>query len=480
MKQHKKHSDRLRRDAPRPLFILYLFLIAWLPIPLGSNRVWAWSLFEVAICLLAGVWLVYILTRKLSLPEALIRLKIPLLLLGAWILYQWLQLVPLPLAMLEFFSPSTAALIASAEPVIGTGWHPISMDPGSSLAGILKNTAYLLMLVMTLILVDSRKRLRTLMILLLCVGLGEALLGIAGYYGNGLTLLWVETGGTSRAHGTYPNPNHFGALLSISISVTLGLLLTSMNLLREGKGMRGILIRWLSVVLSPRAVLIVALVTMFGALYLSNSRGASLSLFFSLLLVIAFGIYRDGWQSREAAMLPVALLLSLGAALFMGAGRLMERFLLFQAESEERLIIWQTTLEMVSDYPVFGIGEGGFQWLFPVYETVESSSAWYKYAHNDYLELLVNQGIVGALLLGGAMMLLLRHLFSSFTARRDPLVRGVLFAALSAIFSFLVHALFDFNFHIPANAAWFHVMLGAGLVACYLPSRHSHSHVASV
>ncbi|OOZ38666.1 hypothetical protein, partial [Solemya elarraichensis gill symbiont] len=313
MKKHKAHSDSVKRDAPRSLFILYLFLIAWLPLPLGSNRVWAWSFFEVAIFLLAGAWLVYILSRKLPLPGVLIRLKIPLLLLGAWILYQWLQLVPVPLALLEFLSPSTAALITSAEPVIGTSWHALSLDPGSSLAGILKNTAYLLMLLMTLILVDSRKRLRTLMILLLCVGLGEALLGIAGYYGNGLTALWVEAGGTSRAHGTYPTPNHFGALLSIAISVTLGLLLSSMNLVREGKGMRGVLIRWLSVVLSPRAVLIVAL-------YLSNSRGASLSLFFSLLLVIAFGIYRHGWQSREAAMLPVALLLSLGAALFMGAG----------------------------------------------------------------------------------------------------------------------------------------------------------------
>jgi putative inorganic carbon (HCO3(-)) transporter len=477
VKHHNAQNGRAMGLASRPLFILYLLLIAWLPLPLGSNRVWAWSFFELAAFLLAGAWFVHMLLRQLPLPEVLIRLKVPLLLLGAWMLYQWLQLVPLPLALLEFLSPSTAAMVASGEPVIGTGFHALSLDRGSSLAGVLKNTAYLLMLLMTLLLVNSRKRLRALMILLLCVGLGEALLAIAGYYGNGLTALWVDAGGTSRAHGTYPNPNHFGALVSISISVTLGLLLASMTLNREGKGMRGILTRWISLALSPRAVLIVALVTMFGALYLSNSRGASLSLFFSLLLVISFGIFRHGWQSREAAMLPVALLLSLGAAVFMGAGRLMERFLRFQAESEERLVIWQTALEMVSDYPFFGIGEGGFQWLFPAYESIESSSAWFKYAHNDYLELLVNQGILGAFLLGSAMLLLLRHLFRSFTVRRDPLVRGVLFATLSAMLAFLIHALFDFNFHIPANAAWFHVMLGAGLVACQLPSRHAHSHV---
>ena len=31
----------------RALFLLYLLLLAWAPLPLGSNRVWSWSLLEV-------------------------------------------------------------------------------------------------------------------------------------------------------------------------------------------------------------------------------------------------------------------------------------------------------------------------------------------------------------------------------------------------------------------------------------------------
>ena len=38
----------------RAIYTLYLMLLAWAPIPLGSNRVWAWSFLEAIIYLLVA------------------------------------------------------------------------------------------------------------------------------------------------------------------------------------------------------------------------------------------------------------------------------------------------------------------------------------------------------------------------------------------------------------------------------------------
>jgi hypothetical protein len=49
-------------------------------------------------------------------------------------------------------------------------------------------------------------------------------------------------------------------------------------------------------------------------------------------------------------------------------------------------------------------------------------------------------------------------------------MRGTLFAAIAGCVSLLVHGLVDFNLQIPANAVYFVVLVGLGLVACRLKS----------
>ena len=50
-------TDSLRPAANRWLFAGYLALLAWAPIPLGSNRPWAWALLELWVFALAIWWL---------------------------------------------------------------------------------------------------------------------------------------------------------------------------------------------------------------------------------------------------------------------------------------------------------------------------------------------------------------------------------------------------------------------------------------
>jgi O-antigen ligase len=119
---------------------------------------------------------------------------------------------------------------------------------------------------------------------------------------------------------------------------------------------------------------------------------------------------------------------------------------------------------------VLGTGAGTYEWIFPFYKTQNLGGKIFDHAHNDYLEMLTDQGIVGFILLGSPLLLLFVSILKALKNRRDPLLCGVMFGVICGVSSMLIHAIVDFNFQIPANAAYFWCLLGVG-VSCLLMKR---------
>jgi putative inorganic carbon (HCO3(-)) transporter len=68
--------------------------------------------------------------------------------------------------------------------------------------------------------------------------------------------------------------------------------------------------------------------------------------------------------------------------------------------AEVRLLMWRGTLEMIADNPLLGVGINGFMPIFSRYAPVEYARGeglerFPDKAHNDFLNILANQGIVG-------------------------------------------------------------------------------------
>jgi len=90
----------LRPDGTRWIFVSYLALLVWAPVPLGSNRSWAWALLALWVLALALWWLAGFIRGKYPYPSVL-REAWPMLLCGLlWLGYVWLQLLPLPVEFL--------------------------------------------------------------------------------------------------------------------------------------------------------------------------------------------------------------------------------------------------------------------------------------------------------------------------------------------------------------------------------------------
>ena len=115
--------------------------------------------------------------------------------------------------------------------------------------------------------------------------------------------------------------------------------------------------------------------------------------------------------------------------------------------------VWRDTFAMIKANPILGVGLGAYETAFSAY-TKSDGSLRVPQAHNDYLQVVADCGIIG----GGIALWFLVSLFrrvASGTRSRDPLFAGLALGSGAGIFAMLVHSLFDFNLQVPSNALLF-------------------------
>ncbi len=78
-------------------------------------------------------------------------------------------------------------------------------------------------------------------------------------------------------------------------------------------------------------------------------------------------------------------------------------------------------------------------------------------AHNDYLQLLVETGILGFATMIWFLVVLFRRALPKIGGWMTDVNGAVTLACLLGLSGILVHSLVDFNLQIPANAALFYV-----------------------
>jgi O-antigen ligase len=277
-------------------------------------------------------------------------------------------------------------------------------------------------------------------------------------------------------YGPFVNRNHFAGYMLMVVPVSLGLLAEAWRRYRRRVGETPNLRRRL-VALGTREgtrLLYAALLPLvaIAALLASTSRGGLLA-FGAGLVLAAIGLRsRRGTPVWAAALVFVAVALA-----WFGLERLEIRFVRAGEDAPGRTVVWQESLDLMegprwatgygfnayaealSRVPGWRLPEGATPWPDPVREALESPErygyrapgdlpglAWYREAHNDWLQLLVETGLPGLLLgLWAALVALL-------AARGDPW----LFAALAGP---LIHAFVDFDFQIPAIPVLFVVLV---------------------
>jgi putative inorganic carbon (hco3(-)) transporter len=114
--------------------------------------------------------------------------------------------------------------------------------------------------------------------------------------------------------------------------------------------------------------------------------------------------------------------------------------------------------------PLVGHGAGTFDLAYPTYQSFVTDSL-INHAHNDYLELLSETGLIGMGLIVWFLVNAYRNASQNIRLGSRSSGSAALIAVLAGITGLLVHSLVDFNFHIPSNAALFLVFCAIAATA---------------
>lgn len=409
--------------------VIFYALLALLPLaaaPYGSVEPWWTGLFDALVFVLAALWAV----------EGALA--------GRWLVRAHVLLLPcVALAALAFIQSVSL-------PFVGL----ISFDPYESRVFALRLLAFTLYAAMLLRYASTERRLRALVVTVICVGAASALFGIFRQASQreqlGFVLPLLQKG---EGYAQFVSKNHFAYLAEMALGLTAGLV--------AGRGVsRGKIL-----------LCAAAFVPLWVGLVLSYSRGGLVALLGQMyFLVVLLGSVRnderkgrgrdfDLARSHAARLLltPILLVTVIFGMVWVGGDPLVERI---GAMSEEigatdparagRAGIWEDTWRLAEQHPFLGVGLGGY-WIAIRATHGGSGMMVPRQAHNDYLELFASAGIVGALLLAAFLFLFVRR---ARTRLREGtrFTRAVCFGALVGLFGVAVHSLVDFGLHVTANA----------------------------
>jgi O-antigen ligase len=205
----------------------------------------------------------------------------------------------------------------------------------------------------------------------------------------------------------------------------------------------------------------VAGILMAATIFVCGSRGGMTA--FAVQIVFLAGLFITRRSPRTAWGLFV-ICLAIGAlAFWIDSGRVLKQLggmldPLANASLTSRLEVVRDVPRMVRVRPIAGWGLGLFPIIYPQYRSFTTDLV-VNQAHNDYLQVLVETGILGFACVVWFIVNLYRSGLQNLGAHsRVASVRAL--GPLVGCTGILVHSFSDFNLHIPANAALFFVLSG--------------------
>lgn len=376
------------------------------------------------------------------------------------------QLLPIPLDVLARLSPARFAVLGQLDLRVAHGLvrsHSLSLDPASTWRALALYVCFALA-ALGVARCSTRGALRIAWCTSL-VGIAVALTGIIQkpLYHGALYGFWVPmTHGTP--FGPFVNKNHFAGWVAMTIPLALGcvcaLVSRAHGTVRSNLGAS---FAWLSSQDANQALqsaFAAALMALGLGLTLSRSGMVSLAAAMVLCGVVGLRRYRAAAVRLLAVTsITVALLLAVSCA---GVDTIVDRFDAADTSAlGGRIPIWRGATHILADFWAMGSGLNTYGIATLVYPA-DIASQHVREAHNDYLQLAVEGGV---LLCAPAAIAIV--MFGYAVRRRFASSQGAAYwvrlGAVGGIVAVAVQSLVDFSLQMPGNAALFAVLCGIAL-----------------
>ena len=455
----------LIRDSARLVVLLAMFLSVWM-----IGGFYPIARFMVLAMLTVGMIVVWVsgndLKRSLSGSTAI------LLVMLCAILYGVLQIVP----GMEVFRETGVSVIQER---FGGG---VSESSSQTLAvWLTQNWLAMAMIGIAAFVLsaclfnDESSRLMLLAAITIC-GVGQVLWGIIQLASRPDEVFFgYKLSGGSIPFGTFFNRNHAADFIGMSLACAIALLWRfSRSETRKRKLGLAYSTTWIHRLISDPLLLSlwIAVGLLFTGVVLSMSRGGWMSVAFGILIVpVCWRRKEAGRQYPLIAAAFVVFAASFFAVQFFGfgdkVGKRLDALEVQNLLADSRFDHWAEAIPAAGFYLPFGSGLGTYGYAYLPFDPAPERQ-WFTHAHNQYLEVVMEAGIPGVILLLLAMFFSIRICLKLCSGKRSGTKQAIGIAALASVVLQVIHAITDFGLMMPGNLVTMMALLGAASAAVEL------------
>jgi O-antigen ligase len=438
-------------DAPRWLLLGAIVFAPW---AYGSTAPWAIQILQFGLGAICLLWFGGAVLRRQApaFPKTLLATVIFLLLQGWWMAIN-----------AKYDYPTSDGITSSFQSEAldpWAGWAPGSVHSALSWAAMVQVSVLLVILLMIGDLAQRSLWRKRLWWTMAGAGASIALLGIVQRITSAPAIFWTGAKIQDHFFSTFRNFDNAAAFLNIVWPLLAGLFL--LELREHGR-------HWQKVVLGLGAALCLCGVLVSGSRTASLLAVAMLLAWMVWIAVLAAKRELGAVQPTTVVVSCVLVLLLLGAlAVLAGHDLSWQRWSQFDRQltaSNSRLLAYRACVGMMPESGWWGFGPGTFQTAFPYFthEFGKQLGGRWLYAHQDYLQTIVEWGYLGAtawavLLVGGVGTVVRR----AFRHRRDLsfIDRVTVISTNAALGGVMLHALVDFPLQVASIQLYVVVLLG--------------------
>ncbi|MBU1420035.1 MAG: O-antigen ligase family protein [Proteobacteria bacterium] len=440
-------------------FILFLTTLFFAPLAFGSVETWSIAVVEILVFLAALSY--FFQGKHEKQPYLQVPGFLPLLLL---ILWMFLQLIPLPPPLVKVISPGIYQAYAPLLNLQETSlWIPLTVNQKATLLEALRLTSYAVFYILTVQLLSRNETLTKTVRIIAWLAMAIAFLAIIQKFTSPDEIYWFRpTPENAGTVGPWVYHNHYAGFMELVFPLVLALFFHYRPSFTYQQTLRA---RTVAIFTAPGSnmhfFLGFGIILILASVFIALSRGGIISISLGLLFFLLLLARKN---SASGKLLPLILLGSvLLAVTWFGWEPILTKINRTVTETggiaDGRLLVWQDCIPLIRDFLFTGSGFGTFINVYPQYSTLPTSAI-FDHAHNDYIELVTDGGLIGFLLAAWFVITIIHQGFQRLKNRREPYSLLLIICGLTAIFSLLIHSVTDFNMHNGANGLYFFFLCG--------------------
>lgn len=437
---------------------LYLFVLIFAPLAFGTVELWSYATIEIATGVAGLAFFSFVCFYKkpvFSIPGI-----VPLLLLLGFML---LQVIPLPADLIKIISPATYDVYAPVLSLDGSKWIPLTINQKATLQEFLRTSCYGLFYILTIQLLSRKGYVKKTVNIVIGLAAIIALLAIVQAVGSPDKIYWLRSvPDNASPFGPWINPNQFAGYMEMLSPLALGLFLFYKPRVRLDEPLRMRIVNFFTMPSSNfHFFLGFAASLMALSVFVSLCRGGILTITLSgFVFMLLYNMKRPA--SGRGAILAIIGCVFIATSWF-GWDTIIAEFNRGLTDSGEltdgRFDIWTDSKRIFQSFFLFGTGFGTYIDIFPSFRSFAGHLI-IDHAHNDYIELLTDGGIIGFGLAAWFVLAVLGHGWKKIMVRGDQYSVLLGIGAFTGIIAMLMHSVTDFNMHNGADGLYFFFFCG--------------------